>query len=181
MMIDEHPFEIGDRYDHPKFGRYEVLAIEGERMHVCFADGSEKALKIAIQTRIWRNAQYDSDSAETLLKQARQRRRTGSGKTEPIRLLVQDVLHTISTPFPEDIVEQVCLKIEHDAEFRRRYDELAEVFDRTTSDGQSVVNNWIGKYTARLTNMAATSQVTAKKATIITGFSLLKPTTVSMV
>ncbi|MGB1252844.1 MAG: hypothetical protein ACPG8W_19675 [Candidatus Promineifilaceae bacterium] len=179
-MTNEHPFEIGDSYDHPKFGRYEVLAFEGERMQVQFADGSKKSLKITIQTRIWRNAQHDVESAEILLTQARQRRYTRGGKTEPVRLLVQDILYMFATPFPKDIIEQVCLKIENDTELRRRYDELVEIFDRTTSDGRSVVNNWIGKYTARLTSMVTVTQVDAKRATIITGFSLLKPATVAI-
>ena len=174
--MSEHPFEVGDSYDHPKFGSFEVIDfVDLERMRVRLADGREKVLKIEIQARIWRNAQYDQAAAERLQAQAAARRQTEKGKTFPVRVLVEDALRQLKSPYSENVIDDVCFTIETDAELRRRYDELCEQFDRTTSDGKGVVNNWLGKYTSQLTNMRAVRVVSSKRATIISGYSIVEP------
>jgi hypothetical protein len=65
---------------------------------------------------------------------------TMNHKTEGVKILVQDVLATISEPYTEDITLSVCVKIEHNPEWRRRYEELCDELR------SGVVNNSIGTY-----------------------------------
>ena len=47
-------------------------------------------------------------------------------KTDGVNLLVSDVLRTMSAPYGEDIIEEVCLAIEGNRDWRRRYNELSD-------------------------------------------------------
>jgi hypothetical protein len=90
-------------------------------------------------------------------------------KTEGVKILVQDVLRTISEPYEEDIIWNVFMKIENNGDWRRRYDELSH---ELTKD---VVNNWIGKYTKDLTGLNTILQVDAPEQRHIVGsYSKLK-------
>jgi hypothetical protein len=47
-------------------------------------------------------------------------------KTEGVEILVKDVLATIPEPYGEDITLEVCIAIEKNTEWKRRYDELCD-------------------------------------------------------
>ena len=90
-------------------------------------------------------------------------------KTEGVELLVGDVLRTFSEPYGEDIIEDVCLAIERNRDWRRRYNELGEELR------DWVVNNWIGQYTKSITGLRSLREVDAKRSTIIKGYTKLVP------
>jgi len=84
-------------------------------------------------------------------------------KTEGVKNLVQDVLRTISEPYDQDIIWIVCVAIENDPGWKRRYAELKDELSR------DVVNNWIGKYTKDLTGLKTIRQVDAPEEGHIVG------------
>lgn len=88
-------------------------------------------------------------------------------KTEGVYQLVQDVLSSISESYGEDIIEDVCLAIERDADWRQRYQELGADLPLW------VVNNWIGQYTKQLTGLKSTRRVEAKRSRIIKSYTKL--------
>jgi len=76
--------------------------------------------------------------------------------TDGVRDLVADVLRLLPQPYSEDVTDDVGRSIEANPDFRRRYDDLAaELRDW-------VVNNWIGRYTAKLTGLTSREQVPAR-------------------
>ena len=89
-------------------------------------------------------------------------------KTEGVRILVQDVLRTISTPYSEDIIKDVCFKIEKNLDWYKRYQDLG-----VELNNEWVVNNWLGKYTKELTGMKNLRQVELKDKHIITSYTKL--------
>jgi len=92
-----------------------------------------------------------------------------SRKTEGVKILVQDALQNFSEPYGEDIIRDVCLQIEGDADLKRRYDELKEAHKK------DVVNNWIGKYTKELTGLKSLREVPAgDDVTIIASYTKLR-------
>lgn len=89
-----------------------------------------------------------------------------SGKTEGVRILVQDVLQEkFSEPYSEHIIRDVCIAIENNTDWRRRYDELGEELRPW------VVNNWIGKHTKDFVGMNSMRQVDLEDGHIITSYS----------
>lgn len=90
-------------------------------------------------------------------------------KTEGVYLLVEDVLRTFSEPYGEDIIEDVCLAIENNPDWRRRYNELSEELRHW------VVNNWIGQYTKAITGLRSLREVDAKRSNLITAYTKLSP------
>lgn len=90
-------------------------------------------------------------------------------KTEGVRILVQDVLQTFSEPYNEDVIDEVCLAIEVNPEWRRRYDELSDELRAW------VVNNWIGQYTKEITGLNTVREVDAKKSKLIKNYTKLTP------
>jgi hypothetical protein len=92
-------------------------------------------------------------------------------KTEGVRLLVQDVLSSeFSEPYGEDIILDVCLAIEDNREWRRRYNELSEELRAW------VVNNWIGKYVKEMTGLNSLRAVAIEEGHIIKAYTKLVPT-----
>lgn len=81
-----------------------------------------------------------------------------ANKTEDIKILVQEVLQTISEPYGEDIIFEVCLKIEENPGWNNRYEAL-----RKELRNRDVANNWIGKYTKELTGLRSVRQVQVPK------------------
>ena len=77
-------------------------------------------------------------------------------KTEGVKALVQDVLATFSEPYDEDVILDVCLAIENDVDWHRRYQELSDEL----SDG--VVNIMIGKYVRAETGLESLRVASAK-------------------
>jgi hypothetical protein len=77
-------------------------------------------------------------------------------KTEGVKILVQDVLRTISEPYGEDIILEVIKAIELNDDWKRqRHDELEYELSK------GVVNQWVGKYTKDLTGLKIIRQVNA--------------------
>lgn len=88
-------------------------------------------------------------------------------KTEGVRSLVSDVLRTLPEPYGEDVIEDVCVAIESNSAWRRRYDELARDLR------EWVVNNWIGMYVRDIAAMKAVRQVAAKKTRLVKSYRKL--------
>ena len=89
-------------------------------------------------------------------------------KTEGVKALVQDVLATFSEPYGEDIILDVCLAIENNVDWYRRYQELSDEL----SDW--VVNNWSGKYVKAETGLKNLCVVSAKgKSGLIKSYTKL--------
>lgn len=87
--------------------------------------------------------------------------------TEGVEDLVQDVLYTMHEPYGEDVIFNVCQKIEENINWQKRYADLGEVL------GLGVVNNWIGKYTKSLTGMKILRRVQLKEKHLITAYTKL--------
>lgn len=94
-------------------------------------------------------------------------------KTQAIEDLVEEVLATIPIR-GRDIIDQVCLAIENNSEWHRRYDDTVAEFGQRMAVGRDTVNNWIAKYTSRLTGMSAVTKGTPAKSTIIQSYSELQ-------
>ena len=88
-------------------------------------------------------------------------------RTAGVEELVQDVLRTFSPPYGEDIILKVCLAIEHDPAWRKRYDQLGDELSPW------VVNCWIGRYTKALTGLKVIRVVGTKRCTIIKSYTKL--------
>lgn len=89
-----------------------------------------------------------------------------ANKTEGVRILVQDVLRTISKPYKEDIILNVFKKLEK-GDWRRRYDLLIDEL------GMYGINPWIGKYTKELTGLNNLRIVPAPKGSLIKSYTKL--------
>ena len=88
-------------------------------------------------------------------------------KTEGVKILVQDVLRTISKPYGEDIILNIFQKINKDRDLRRRSNLLRDEL------GNDVVHNWIGKYTKDLTGLNSLRKSLAPKGFYITSYTKL--------
>ena len=93
-------------------------------------------------------------------------------KTEGVEILVKDVLATIPEPYGEDIILEVCQKIEGNPEWRRRYNSLSnDLGDDLTDD---TINNWIGKYVKDQTRLNSLREVSANgQCSLITSYTKL--------
>lgn len=90
-----------------------------------------------------------------------------SNKTEGVKELVGEVLRTLPGPYGEDVIEDVCIAIESNPAWRRRYNELA----RDLRDW--VVNNWIGMYVRDIAAMKSLRQVPAKRTGLVKSYRKL--------
>jgi hypothetical protein len=86
---------------------------------------------------------------------------------------VQTVLASMSAPYPEDITDRVCLAIEGNPAWLRRYEHLVEHFSSMGKDGKSTVNTNIGYYTKELTGMVNISEGNVAKSSLIQSYSKL--------
>lgn len=93
--------------------------------------------------------------------------------TQEVEDLVKEVLATIPVR-GHDITDQVCLAIENNPEWRKRYDDLVAKFEQTSDVGRDIVNNWIGRYTKRITGMSVVRKNIPAKSTIIKSYSELR-------
>ena len=91
-----------------------------------------------------------------------------SRKTQGVEDLVNRALQKLTPPYGEDIIEDVCLHIEHDTELRAEYEHLK------TDLSKDVVNNWIGQYTRQITGGDTIREVAAKRSHIIGAYTKLK-------
>ncbi len=81
--------------------------------------------------------------------------------------LVQEVLGTISPPYPEDITDQVCLKIQGDPTWHTRYESLRKIH------GKYAVNPTIGRTTLQLTGLRNLGLRAKAKSELITTYTRL--------
>ena len=88
-------------------------------------------------------------------------------KTQGVADLVRDVLHTLPQPYCEDVIEDVCMAIEHNPQWTQRYVALGD--DLRVWVG----NNWIGQHTKMLTGMQTLREVSAKRTTLIQVYTTL--------
>ena len=88
-------------------------------------------------------------------------------KTQGVYDLVQSILQTLPEPYGEDSIEDVFVALDTDPSLLARYHELSADL------GESVVNQWIGKYTQHITGMQQLREVTAKRTKLIKGYTKL--------
>jgi len=92
-------------------------------------------------------------------------------KTAPVEFLAADALRTISRPYGEDVIEDVFLAIEADSTLHARYRALEGEYTK------HVVNQMLGYYTKRLTEMDTIRDVDARRSRLIKNYSKLLPRT----
>lgn len=161
-------FEIGGRYRNRK-GVYKVLAFEGEKMRVRYDDGSEQSLSIERAAWIWQSI-LDEEGPPLETHYPGQ----DSQSIQPVIDLVDEVLKTsFKAPFPGDITDQVCLAIEANPEWQKRYDDLVQHYNSGGKDGKSLVNSSIGYYTKDLTGMVNIGEGKTAKSSLIGSYSRL--------
>jgi hypothetical protein len=96
-------------------------------------------------------------------------RREMRNKTSGVYELVQEALGTLPQPHGEDIIEDLFLAIEKSPRRRRTYDRLVAELPK------DIANNWIGKYTKRLSGLRRGRMVTARRSTIVARYSKIAP------
>ena len=81
-----------------------------------------------------------------------------NNRTKGVMMLVHDVLAIFPKPYGEDIILDVCMAIEHNPEWRRRYDELCDNLR------DAVVNTAIGQCVKDETGLNSLGEVRTKKS-----------------
>lgn len=89
-------------------------------------------------------------------------------KTQGVYDLVNDVLQTMTRPYGEDVIDDVCFTIQENEPWRTRYNDLC------ANLRQWVVNNWIGMYVKQIVGMKTVRQVATTKCTIIGSYTKLE-------
>ena len=79
-------------------------------------------------------------------------------KTQGVYDLVNEVLGSIPRPYSEDIVDEICLAIENNPSWLKRYHILADEF------GVGIVNNRIGHATSNIAGLKSTGIVKASRS-----------------
>ena len=90
-----------------------------------------------------------------------------ANKTRDVKLLVDEVLPSLSKPYTEDVTWEVCRAISANPKWQAKYDSLVA---KLTVD---VVNNWIGQYVAASLGWQRDRQVKAS-GPLIKSYSKLK-------
>lgn len=88
-------------------------------------------------------------------------------KTQPVFELVTEVMDSFSEPHGEDVIEDVCIAIEKNPEWKKRYNRLLTVLSR------NAVNNAIGYYTKQRAGMKTVRQVRATRSGLIGSYRKL--------
>ena len=93
-----------------------------------------------------------------------------ANRNKGVKVLIHDVLAIMPKPYSEDIILDVCMAIEHNPEWRRRYDELCDDLR------DSVVNPLIGQYVKEETGLISLREVSTKgKSHILRTYTKLVP------
>ena len=77
-MIKETNFEVGKKYKNRK-GTFEVLAIDGEVMHISWKNGKDVATTVKLQSRVLENIRREIEDL-ALLKVASPRKRAAAAR-----------------------------------------------------------------------------------------------------
>ena len=89
-------------------------------------------------------------------------------RTKGVKTLVRDVLAIMPKPYSEDIILDVCMAIEHNLEWRERYDQLCDDLR------DAVVNPLIGQLVKEETGLISLREVSTKgKSHIIKSYTKL--------
>lgn len=89
-------------------------------------------------------------------------------RTKGVKTLVRDVLAIMPKPYSEDIILDVCMAIEHNPEWRGRYDQLCDDLR------DAVVNPLIGQLVKEETGLISLREVSTKgKSHIIKSYTKL--------
>ncbi|MFO7540066.1 MAG: hypothetical protein R6X32_18660 [Chloroflexota bacterium] len=169
-MMD-HPFTIGGRYQN-RNGSYKVLSLADDQMTILYENGRVHTANIRLQARIWENIEMEENAAER--KPTRVDKEEEGLDSWPIKELVQEVLQTrFEAPHPTDIIDQVCLAIENNPEWHRRYKALVQHFSSQGKYGKLTVNSSIGWFTKDLTGMVTLKAGNLAKSTLIESYSTL--------
>jgi hypothetical protein len=91
-----------------------------------------------------------------------------STSTAGVRTLVQEVLASLPSPLTPDVIDDVCVAIEHNPRWMNRYRELSSDLRHW------VVNNWIGRYVSTITGRRRGEPATPRSS-LITSYSRLHP------
>ena len=86
-------FEIGEKYEN-RNGKYKVIEIDGDRMTVKYADGTENSLKMGIQERIWLNIVAEEEAATS---RTRKKKKTTSKASHYIKSIA-GIAEALLTP-----------------------------------------------------------------------------------
>jgi hypothetical protein len=89
-------------------------------------------------------------------------------RTQGVKGLVEEVLGALGQPYSEDVIDEVFLAIEKNAEWHRRYLELCQEL------GEDVVNKFAGRWIAQATGRAGDHQV-GSRSSLIRSYSKLYP------
>lgn len=113
-------FELNGNYEN-RIGKYTVLAINGPKMTVRYADGNEADLNMNIQMRIWENILAEEEAKSSSRKRAPRVKRVIDNTKHYIK--------TISIPPGEDLVfpgweEQVILIPDNESQEINKGDRL---------------------------------------------------------
>jgi len=168
------PFQTGNRYRN-RDGDYDVLALDGDTMAVRYADGRQARLNVATQARIWQNM-LDDDLAAARRSDFTGRDFSADERlvTWPVRLLVDDVLRAgFHAPYPPDVIDQVCLAIENNPDWLRRYRALAAELGDSGHSAEWKVNNAIGWWTKDLAGMVTVKPDVPSRSKLIKSYSRL--------
>lgn len=87
--------------------------------------------------------------------------------TIDVRTLVREVLDTMPAPYSHHVIDEVFAAIEHQPDWRHRYDALC------SSLGRDVVNNWGGRWIALTLEKVGEKQVPSQKSKLIRSYSIL--------
>ena len=77
-------------------------------------------------------------------------------RNQGVKILVQEVLAIMPKPYGEDVILDVCMAIEHNPDWRRRYDQLCDELRDT------VVNPAISQYIKEETGLSVLREVSTK-------------------
>jgi len=89
--------------------------------------------------------------------------------TTEVSRLVKSILRTFSRPYGEDVIEDIFVAIENNPGWLNRYKQIAFRYDR------GAINPTIGKQTKDQTGMKVLRTVKAKRTTLISSYTKLKP------
>ena len=173
-MTTNYPFQIGGRY-RTRGGDYLVTSIDGDTMTARFDDGREQALNIPTQSRIWRNI-LDDELAAARRSDFSKRDLTTDEQliTWPVRQLVAEVLAAgFAPPYPPDIIDRVCLVLEAEPDWLRRYHAIAAELGDGVHSAEWKVNNAIGWWTKDLVGMVTVKKGEKPTSTLIKSYARL--------
>jgi hypothetical protein len=75
-------------------------------------------------------------------------------------------------PYPEDIIDRVCLAIEADPNWLRQYETLVRDFSRRSHYGRDIANNSIGYWTKKEVGMETVKKGVQARSSLIKSYAV---------